>query len=74
MLPNLTSFMVLQLKNTTMLYLIGYADVMYQARLGADATEQPGPIYIMVALEYLILSVGIARIGSRMEKRVAAYR
>lgn len=74
MLPNLTSFLVLQLKNTTMLYLIGYADILYEARLGADATEQPGPIYLMVAVEYCILSLAIGRIGSRMEKRVAAYQ
>lgn len=74
MLPNLTTIIVLQLKNTTLLYLIGYADMMYQARLGADATSQPGPLYIIVALEYLILSAGISRIGNSMEKRAAAYR
>lgn len=74
MMPNLTSFLVLQLKNTTMLYLVGYADIMYQARLGADATAQPGPLYLMVALEYLVISAAIARIGGRVEKRVAAYR
>ncbi|PSR32487.1 MAG: hypothetical protein C7B46_14040 [Sulfobacillus benefaciens] len=74
MLPNLTTLIVLQLKNTTLLYLIGYADMMYQARLGADATAQPGPLYVVVAIEYLVLSAIISRIGSSMEKRAAAYR
>ena len=74
MLPNLTTLIVLQLKNTTLLYLIGYADMMYQARLGADATAQPGPLYVVVAIEYLVLSAIISRIGNSMEKRAAAYR
>ncbi len=74
MLPAITSFVVLQLKNTTLLYLIGYADIMYQARLGADATESPGTLYLMAAAAYLVMSLIIGVIGNRMEKRAAAYR
>ncbi len=74
MLPPLTSFVVLQLKNTTLLYLVGYADIMYQARLGTDATEQPGILYLMAALAYLIMSLAIGRLGYRLERRTAAYR
>lgn len=74
MLPPLISFVVLQLKNTTLLYLVGYADVMYQARLGTDATDQPGVLYFMAALAYLIMSLAIGRVGRRLERRVAAYR
>ncbi|MCL5116678.1 MAG: amino acid ABC transporter permease [Firmicutes bacterium] len=74
MLPPLTSFVVLQLKNTTLLYLVGFADVMYEARLGVDATNQAGPLYVMAAVVYLIISLVIGRIGMRMERRAAAYR
>lgn len=74
MLPPLTSFVVLQLKNTTLLYLVGYADVMYQARLGTDATSQPGVLYVMAALVFLILSLFIGRIGAGLERRAAVYR
>ncbi|QSO46792.1 amino acid ABC transporter permease [Alicyclobacillus mengziensis] len=74
MLPALTSFVVLQLKNTTMLYLVGYADIMYQARLGTDATDAPGVLYLMSAIAYLVMSLIIGIVGNRMEKRVAAYR
>lgn len=74
MLPPLVSFVVLQLKNTTLLYLVGYADVMYQARLGTDATEKPGILYLMAAIIYLVLSLVIGRLGNRMERRAAAYR
>lgn len=74
MLPNLTTMMVLQLKNTTLLYLVGFADMTYQARLGADATSDPGPLYLVVAIEYLILAAIIGYFGRRMERRVAWYQ
>lgn len=74
MLPAITSFVVTQLKNTTLLYLVGYEDIMYQSRLGADATEAPGTLYLMAAVAYLIMSLVIGFIGNRMEKRAAAYR
>ncbi len=74
MLPPLTSFVVLQLKNTTLLYLIGFADIMYEARLGVDATNHAAILYFMAALAYLILSLIIGRVGVRLERNVAAYR
>jgi His/Glu/Gln/Arg/opine family amino acid ABC transporter permease subunit len=74
MLPSLTSFLVLQLKNTTLLYLIGVSDIMYQAQVGSSATSQPGIFYGMAAVAYLILNLGISRVGGYLERRTAAYR
>lgn len=74
MLPPLTSFLILQLKNTTLVYFIGVTDVMYQARLGADATEQAAIMYSMAAVIYIIINVPLSRLGSRLERRAAAYR
>lgn len=74
MMPAITSFVVLQLKNTTLLYLIGYADIMYQANQGTNSTSEPQIMYIMAAVAYLIMSLVIGRIGNVMEKRAAAYR
>ncbi|MCL6453998.1 MAG: ABC transporter permease subunit [Alicyclobacillus sp.] len=74
MLPAITSFVVLQLKNTTLLYLVGYADIMYEARLGKDATSAPGVMYLMAAVLYLVMSLVIGRLGDRAERRAAAYR
>lgn len=74
MLPAITSFVVLQLKNTTLLYLVGYADIMYQARLGVSATNAPATLYLMAAAAYLVLSLVIGLVGNRMEKKVALYR
>lgn len=74
MMPPLTSFVVLQLKNTTLLYLIGFSDVMYEAGQGTNSTSSPGVMYLMAAIAYLIMSLGIGRIGRTLEKRAASYR
>lgn len=74
MLPALTSIVVLQLKNTTLIYLIGFSDAMFTATSGANTTDQPGILYPMVALAFLIMSLGIGRIGHAMERRAAVYR
>lgn len=74
MLPPLTSFLVLQLKNTTLVYLVGVTDIMYEARQGADATEQPGTLYLMAAFAYVVMNGALARLGGFLERRAAAYR
>lgn len=74
MMPAITSFVVLQLKNTTLLYLIGFADVMGQANLGTAANSHPGIMYLMATIVYLMMSLGVGRIGSVLEKKTAAYR
>lgn len=74
MLPPLTNFVIVQLKNTTLVYFIGVADIMYQAQLGADATEQPGTLYALAAAVYLVLNGGLSRFAARLERKAAAYR
>ncbi|MGH9071795.1 MAG: amino acid ABC transporter permease, partial [Acidimicrobiales bacterium] len=41
MLPPLVTFVVLELKNTTLVYFVGVHEVMFQARLGASNSGQP---------------------------------
>lgn len=74
MMPPITSFVVLQLKNTTLLYLVGFGDAMYEANLGTSSTSSPGVMYLMAAVAYLIMSLGIGWIGRVLEKRTASYR
>lgn len=74
MLPPLTSFLILQLKNTTLVFFVGVADIMYQANLGADATSNPGILYPLAALFYLAMNIPLGRFGSYLERRAAAYQ
>ncbi len=74
MLAPLTNFVVVQLKNTTLVYFIGVADIMYQARLGVGATSQPAPLYGLAALFYIVMTLGLTRLGAMLERRVQAYQ
>lgn len=74
MLPPLTNFVVVQLKNTTLVYFIGVHDIMYQARLGVGATSQPAPLYALAAGIYVAITIAITRLGRLFERRVEAYR
>ena len=60
LIPPLTNFSVLQF--------IGGTDILYQAQLGASATDRPGPIYLMAAVIYIVLNGSIGRIGAYLER------
>lgn len=61
MLPPLTSFVILQLKNTTLVYIIGVHEIMFNARVGAGATFRPLVIYAIAAGIYLAMNWVLAR-------------
>jgi His/Glu/Gln/Arg/opine family amino acid ABC transporter permease subunit len=73
MLPVLTSFLVIQLKTTTILYIIGVPEVIFQARLGANTTGRPLPIYCIAALIFIVVNVAISR-GMGLVNRRTAWR
>jgi polar amino acid transport system permease protein len=74
MLAPLTNFVVVQLKNTTLVYFIGVPDIMYHARLGVGATSRPFPIYGLAALFYIAITLVLTRAGAFLERRVQAYQ
>ncbi len=74
MLAPLTNFVVVQLKNTTLVYFIGVPDIMYQARLGVGATSQPAPLYGLAAAFYIAMTFVLTRVGAFLERRVQAYQ
>lgn len=73
MLPPLTNFVILELKNTTLVYIIGVPEVMYQARLGVGNSAQPLIIFAIAAGIYLVLNNILARVGGYLEWRRAAW-
>jgi His/Glu/Gln/Arg/opine family amino acid ABC transporter permease subunit len=75
MLPPLISFVILQVKNTTLVYFIGVQDIMYEANLGADNTDNALGLFLMAAAFYVVANVAIARVGAvLLERRVATWR
>lgn len=73
-LPPLTSFLVLQLKASSLLFTIGAAGIMYEAQLGVNTTSHPGVLYAMAAVAFLVLNLPLTRLGAYLERRVAVYR
>ena len=71
MLPTLTSFVVLEFKNTTLVYFIGVEDIMFHARLGVSNSGQPLAIYGIAALMYVVINGAVSRIGALLERRAA---
>ncbi len=73
-LPALTSFLVLQLKASSLIYTIGVPDIMYRMRLGVNTIAQPLVLYGMAAVAYILLNWPLTRLGAMLERRVALYR
>lgn len=71
MLPPLTNFVILELKNTTILYIIGVPEIMYQARLGAGNSGQPLSVYLIAAAFYVVMNTTLGRIGAYLEQRMS---
>ncbi len=74
MLPPLTNFVVLELKNTTLVYFVGVHEIMFQARLGAGNSGNPLAIYLIAAAIYVVLNGTIGRVGAILERRTALAR
>src|SRR5579875_338236 len=72
MLPPLTNFVVLELKNTTLVYCIGVHEIMFQARLGAGNSGNPLGVYLVAAGIYVVVNVALGRAGAFLEHRAAA--
>lgn len=70
MLPALTNFLILELKNTTLVYIIGLHDIMFQARLGAANSGEPLTIYLIAAGFFIVMNVALGRAGALIEHRM----
>ncbi len=70
MIPPLTTFVILELKNTTLLYIIGVPEIMYHANLLAT-NSQPLTIYLIAAGVYVVINTGLGRLGAYLEHRMS---
>ncbi|WP_157935513.1 amino acid ABC transporter permease [Kyrpidia spormannii] len=73
-LPAMVSFLVLQVKNSSLAFTIGVMDIMRRAELGVNATSQATLLYLMAVTAYFILNFPLSRLGIALERRVAQYR
>ena len=72
MLPPLTSWLILELKNTTLVYFIGVHEIMYNANQGVSNSGNPLGILLIAAGIYIVINMVIVAGGSILERRRAA--
>lgn len=72
MLPPLTSWMILELKNTTLVYFINVHEIMYNANQGVSNSGNPLGVLLIAAGIYIVINMFIVAGGSWLERRRAA--
>ena len=70
-IPSLVTFLILQLKSSSLAFTVGAPDIMRNAELGSNATSHAGILYLMAAILYLLLNMILSLLGRKLEKRVA---
>jgi His/Glu/Gln/Arg/opine family amino acid ABC transporter permease subunit len=74
MLPPITNFAIVLLKDTAIVFAVGVVEVMALARFLVTETLQSAPVYLMAGALYLCLTIPMARIAARLERQRNAWR
>ena len=69
MVPPFVNQSVLQLKNTSLLYVVAVPDLMYKAYEIASSTFRPLETYTVVAIIYFIILYPLTKVAKRLEAR-----
>lgn len=69
MIPPVVSQSILQLKNTSLLYVVAVPDMMYAASQITATTYRPLEAYTFVALLYLVILYPLTLFSKRLESR-----
>lgn len=73
MLPPITNFAIVILKDTAIVFAVGVVEVMALARFLVTESLQSAPIYLMAGALYLCLTIPMARIAARLERQRDAW-
>lgn len=74
MLPPMTNFAILLLKDTALVFAVGVLEVMALARQLVTETLTSAPIYLMAGAMYLCVTIPMARLAARLEKQREAWQ
>ena len=69
MVPPFVNQSVLQLKNTSLLYVVAVPDIMYMSSQLTSTTYRPLEVYTFAALLYFLLLYPMTRFARRLESR-----
>jgi His/Glu/Gln/Arg/opine family amino acid ABC transporter permease subunit len=74
MLPPITTFAIVLLKDTSIVWTIGVLEIMALARQLVTATLQANVVYLMAGAIYLCMTIPMARIAARLERAKQAWQ
>ena len=70
MVPPFVNQSIIQLKNTSLLYVVAVPDLMYTGSIVVSDTFRPLEVYTSVALAYFVILYPLTLYASRLEARV----
>lgn len=74
MLPPLTNFAIVLLKDTALVFTVGILEIMAISRQLVTETLQSGIIYPMAGVIYLCMTIPMARMAARLERAKQAWQ
>lgn len=69
-LPSLVNQFIITLKDSSLISVIGFADIMYQAKIYVGRTMESFATYTWVALFYLVLIMALTYVAKQVERKV----
>jgi His/Glu/Gln/Arg/opine family amino acid ABC transporter permease subunit len=73
MLPPITNFAIVLLKDTAIIFAVGVVEMMALARNLVTETLTSAPIYLMAGALYLCMTIPLARLAARLERQRQAW-
>jgi len=74
MLPPITNFAIVLLKDTAIIFAVGVVEIMALARNLVTETLQSAVVYLMAGAIYLCMTIPMARIAARLERAKRAWQ
>jgi His/Glu/Gln/Arg/opine family amino acid ABC transporter permease subunit len=74
MLPPITNFAIVLLKDTAIVFAVGVVEIMALARNLVTETLQSAAIYLIAGLIYLCMTIPMARLAARLERERQAWQ
>ena len=74
MLPPITNFAIVLLKDTSIVFVVGVVEVMALARNLVTETLQSAAVYLIAGTLYLCVTLPMARLAARLERQRQAWQ
>jgi His/Glu/Gln/Arg/opine family amino acid ABC transporter permease subunit len=74
MLPPMTNFAIVLLKDTAVVFSIGVVEIMAIARNLVTETIQSAAVFMVVGFIYLCMTIPMARVAARLERAKSAWQ